>query len=164
MPETDPDSIRALLRSDYWASLARSPEVRGGDRLPYVVCRIGTDLWGIPAERCREVLRHPPIVPLPRGGPHVRGVLNLRGDVISAVDLAGLLGRSGPPAPRPSVVVVEAGLRIGFLVDGVIGVVEVERSAIEPSPEAGGGGAGAPFRPLDPRALVAKAVGSPPAP
>jgi chemotaxis signal transduction protein len=46
----------------------------------------------IPTEHVREILRTPRVVPLPGAPPHVRGVIDVRGEVLQVVDLRLRLG------------------------------------------------------------------------
>ena len=89
-------------------------------------------------------MRTPPITEVPRAPADVRGVIAVRGELITVVDPRARLGLArseGPPARR--VVIVDDGDgACGLLVDGVAGVVRLPRGALEPCPQALGGAGG----------------------
>lgn len=102
--------------------------------------------WAIPVDQVREVLRTPPLVPVPGTPPLVHGVAAVRGGVVTVLDLAMLLGR--PRAEMPgSVVLVGYGERlVGLAVEAVRAVRTIDLAAV--------GSAEAPT-PLDAAALCA---------
>lgn len=64
-------------------------------RRELLVVRHGAGHYGFPIERLAEVTLHPTLTPIPLAPPWVSGLLNLRGQVIVAIDLGLRLG-----APR----------------------------------------------------------------
>ncbi len=103
-----------------------------------------------------------PIVAVPTTGPHVRGLIYLRGRIIAVIDLAGLLGIEGPPlrAESARLVVLDAPYSFAFAVDATLGIWEFAKDAqtrtIDDGPLVCGqiadrGGAATL---LDPRAIV----------
>ena len=75
--------------------------------------------------------------PLPHSPDYVRGVINLRGNVLPIVDLKARLGYSATEAnPKNVIVVVKCGNRtIGLLVDAVSDILTTTASEIQPAPE-----------------------------
>ena len=88
---------------------------------------------GIPALAVQEVLRNPGLTPVPQAPEAVRGLINLRGQIVTAVDLGATLGRE-PTERRMVVVVGSAQGATSLLVDSIADVVEVAESAHEPVP------------------------------
>jgi purine-binding chemotaxis protein CheW len=82
---------------------------------------VGGRLCGIPVPRVRDVLRNEQITRVPLAPSGVAGVLNLRGRIVTAVDLRNRLGL--PPgediASRMSVVVEHHGELYSLLADSV---------------------------------------------
>ncbi len=79
----------------------------------------GTRAFCIPVAQVREVVRPTGLCRVPGGPPVLRGVLNVRGSIVTVLDLAALLGQPRAVAPG-SVVLLENGVRlIGLAVDTV---------------------------------------------
>jgi purine-binding chemotaxis protein CheW len=67
---------------------------------------------GVPVERVQEVLRAQPLTPVPLAHEHICGLVNLRGQIVTAVDLRarlGLLARDASAASADVVVTTEDG-------------------------------------------------------
>jgi purine-binding chemotaxis protein CheW len=96
----------------------------------------GGRLFGIDTRMIREVLGKARLNPVPMAPAYIGGVIAYRGDVVTAVSLRALLG--GPAADGSCAVLVLDGdqdeERFGLLVDGVGGVVTVERGAMAENP------------------------------
>lgn len=96
---------------------------------------LGTAMFGIPITHIQEVLETPPLTYVPMLPPEVRGVMNLRGRVVTAIDLwAGLRqqDKSGVvSAPAfMSVVIEEDGDLYSLLVDKVGDVYAIPAASI----------------------------------
>ena len=109
----------------------------------WVTYQLENETYGIDVMQIREVLRSPEISPVP-GAPHyVLGIINLRGNVVAIIDTRsrfGLPRREVDDASR--IVILEAGdFVVGFLVDSVSEVAELDNSKIEPPPDTGSGDA-----------------------
>lgn len=59
---------------------------------PWVIFRLGQQPFGLTAFVTREMLALPVVTPIPRAPDYIRGVINLRGEVITLVDLRQRLG------------------------------------------------------------------------
>lgn len=92
--------------------------------------------FGVPVKRVQAVLRGQPMTRVPGAPPTIRGLLNLRGQILVAVDLRRRLGLEDRPAglPQLNVVVTTAHGPVSLLVDEVCEVVQVEAWAYEPAP------------------------------
>ncbi len=87
----------------------------------------------------QEVLRFSDIAPVPGGSPHVLGIINLRGSVVTVIDTRLRFGLPrGDITDNTRIVIIEAGSHvIGILVDSVAEVVYLRQSEIEMSPNLG---------------------------
>ena len=93
---------------------------------------LGEDRYALAVEQVREVLRSSALTPVPGSPPTVLGVLNLRGEILPALDASALLA-SAPVEQADAIVVVEtAGNRAGLAVDRVIDIISVPLG-LEPS-------------------------------
>lgn len=102
----------------------------------HVCCRVGGMLVGIDLERVQEINRLTEPTPVPLLAAHVRGVINLRGSLVTVLDLGQVV--SGHPTAvgkTTRTVVVELGDEVcGLIVDEVGDVVDVTGKAREPLP------------------------------
>lgn len=98
---------------------------------------VGGQLFGVEVESVQEILRHQPMTPVPLASPAVGGLINLRGEVIPAVDVRQRLAPwSGGAAERPMNVVVRTDSGpVSLLVDAIGAVVEAHDDDFEPPPE-----------------------------
>ena len=99
--------------------------------------RLDGDLYGVEVEHVQEVLRSQGITRVPLSPPAVAGLINLRGQVVTAIELRELLGR--PPRPEgtdPVVIVVRLhGEAVSLLVDSIADVVDVNSRDFEAPPD-----------------------------
>jgi purine-binding chemotaxis protein CheW len=78
-----------------------------------------------------EIVRGRPLARLPGAPQWVRGIMNLRGTLITVVDLSVRLGATVDGPPRVVMVVEAAGKRFGIGVESVQGVADVDPAALE---------------------------------
>src|SRR5688572_18982786 len=107
-------------------STANSPEPSaGGHRL--LVLELGRGLYGIDSATVREVVTALDAARLPGAPAHVRGVVNLRGQLLTVVDLGHRLTGTPTPATEGTAVVISAADRVlGLLVEDVHDVQELQ--------------------------------------
>ncbi len=93
-------------------------------------------LFGVEVRRVQEVLRHQEMTRVPLAPRFISGLINLRGQIVMAIDLRTCL-ELGPPAralsPMNLVLRTDDG-PMSFLVDRIHDVVDVDESAFEPPP------------------------------
>ncbi len=93
-------------------------------------------LCGIEVTRVQEVLRAAAITPLPLAPPAVRGLLNLRGRIVPAVDLRRVLGLPAAPAGSAAghLIVHDGGSPVSLVVDAIGDVRRTDGAAPLPVP------------------------------
>lgn len=67
-------------------------ETQKNKTLQILTCRIGHYVFGMNVEKCREVNRNLPIARVPFARNYISGIVNLRGDVATVINLHVLLG------------------------------------------------------------------------
>jgi purine-binding chemotaxis protein CheW len=99
--------------------------------------RLAEHTYGIGVEHVQEVLRELSRTRVPQASEAVAGLVNLRGQVLAAIDLRTQFGLPArPEGQEPMVVVVRVpGEAIALLVDSVGSVVDVDDDMFETSPE-----------------------------
>ncbi len=104
-----------------------------------IVFRLGDEDYGIRIEQVKEVTITPEVVRMPKTPPFIKGIANLRGDIIAIVDLEERfqLRPAGRPMPDFSyTLAVEApDYTLGLMVREVPRPVTIPVSLIEPAPE-----------------------------
>jgi purine-binding chemotaxis protein CheW len=104
-----------------------------------IVFCLGDEDYGIRIEQVKEVTVTPEVVRMPKTPPFIKGIANLRGDIIAIVDLEERfqLRPAGRPVPEFSytVAVEAADYTLGLMVREVPRPVTLPVSLIEPAPE-----------------------------
>ncbi len=106
------------------------------DTCAYVTLMLGEQLCGVPVLAVRDVLAGQSIARIPLAPPEVAGNLNLRGRIVTAIDLRQRLHLSPRPAnAKPMSVVTEQGSELyALLVDQVSEVVSLRAADMERNP------------------------------
>jgi purine-binding chemotaxis protein CheW len=93
-------------------------------------------LFGVPVEKVQEVIRYQEMTRVPLAPAVVKGLINLRGQIVTAIDLRRRLGlRERPDSDLPmNVVIRHNDGAVSFLVDEIGDVIEVEEESFELAP------------------------------
>lgn len=94
-------------------------------------------LFGVDVDTVQEVVRHQFMTRVPLAPPVVGGLINLRGQLVTSIDLRQMFNmpqRSGEEAPMHVVLRSNEGA-VSLLVDEINDVIEVDEAAFEPAPE-----------------------------
>ena len=122
--------------------MERKREFRDEGELNQLISfEVGEEEYGLEILRVKEVIRIREITRLPRAPSFVKGIINLRGDVIPIIDLRdkfGLEAREETAQTRVIVVEVEGRL-MGMVVDSASQVVRIPADQIDPPPPVLGG-------------------------
>jgi purine-binding chemotaxis protein CheW len=102
----------------------------------YVTFTVGSLAFGIDIGSVREIIRQQPLTEVPLSPKAVRGLINLRGQVLTAIDMRAVLALEELPADaRPTNIVVKAEDElISLLVDSIGDVISVDSSLLEDVP------------------------------
>lgn len=101
-------------------------------------CTFSVDdlFFGIDVLRVQEVLNFQPLTRVPKAPEVIQGLMNLRGQIVTAIDMRRLLHlpeRSQGKQPMNVVIRTESGA-VSLLVDEIGDVVDLEHAAYEPTP------------------------------
>ena len=94
--------------------------------------------FGVDVLEVQEILRFQEMTRVPLASPAVSGLINLRGQIVTAIDLrrrVGLPDRDEGGRLPTNVVLHSDGGAVSFLVDEIGDVIEVEEYAFEPPPD-----------------------------
>lgn len=101
-----------------------------------LLVRLATELYALPAETLREIVRWRTPVAVPGAPAMLPGIIAQRGTVLPVVDMRLLLGLAAAAPGRTARYVVgsHTGVDMAMLVDEVLDLVDIERASLEPPP------------------------------
>lgn len=120
------------------ANVDMRTQLAGHNRLELLLFRLdGKQLFGINVFKVQEVIQCPPLTSIPDSHPVVRGVANMRGRMVTVMDLGRAIGGRGVSNPQDNfVVVAEYNQHVqGFLVGGVDRIINMNWEEILPPPK-----------------------------
>jgi purine-binding chemotaxis protein CheW len=94
----------------------------------FLLIGLEADWFALPVGDAREILQEPPLTPVPGVTSLVKGIMNLRGQLVTVLEPAWLLDRApSDDADRALVVVVQRdGIRAGIAVDRSGDVISID--------------------------------------
>jgi purine-binding chemotaxis protein CheW len=107
-----------------------------GQTTEYVTVMIGNHLFGLPISRVQDVFVPDRLTRVPLAPPEVAGILNLRGRVVTAIDMRSRLdlGKRRPGEPAMAIGIEFRGESYGLLVDTVGEVMKLKTSDCQSKP------------------------------
>ena len=121
------------------APVAKAERAKPAELVQLIVFRLGDEDYGIRIEQVKEVTVTPDVARMPKTPPFIKGIANLRGDIIAIIDLEERfrLRPAGRPVPERSytVAVEGADYTLGLMVREVPRPFTLPLSQIEPAPE-----------------------------
>jgi purine-binding chemotaxis protein CheW len=104
--------------------------------LQIVGFQVGRETYGVPITSLHEIVRVPEITAVPDAPEYMEGVINLRGKIVSVIDLRKRFGEPKRPLNRRNriLVVEQDGRLCGLIVDSASEVIKIPAAEIEPSP------------------------------
>jgi purine-binding chemotaxis protein CheW len=104
--------------------------------------RVADSVYGCDIEAVREIIPYRRATRLPGAPHHVQGLINLRGTIVSVLDLGVRVDAAHPPVRDAggSIILVDHGSRVvGVAVDEVMDVQPIEREPIDEGTASRGG-------------------------
>jgi len=104
--------------------------------IEYVTVLLGGQLFGLPISQVQDVFMPQRLTRVPLARPEIAGVLNLRGRIVTAIDMRCRLGlhRRDDTKPPMAVGIECKGESYGLLIDTVGEVLKLDDNAREPNP------------------------------
>lgn len=102
----------------------------------YVTVMLGEQLFGLPISRVQDVFMLERLTRVPLSQPEIAGVLNLRGRIVTAIDMRRRLGLpKREDGKKPMAIGIESkGESYGLLIDSVGEVLKLDENNREPNP------------------------------
>jgi chemotaxis signal transduction protein/CheY-like chemotaxis protein len=98
-----------------------------------VTFSLGNEKYAFDMDFMKKIRWAEGITPVPGLPPHIPGIINLRGEIISVVDLKALLGISSKTPSKATIMVTSMkGVDVGFLVDSVDEIIDLPSKSIDP--------------------------------
>lgn len=109
------------------------PQATPGETTDYVTFTVADQLFGLPIRAVHDVITLPELTPVPLARPDFAGLVNMRGRVVTAIDLRSRLGLPGAAArPGRMAIGIEAGAEsFGLIVDSIGEIVRIDTRAQE---------------------------------
>lgn len=126
------------MSSGLGASQQNSFEKQAALREQYATFYVDGLLFGIDVMQVQEIIRYQTLTPVPLAPSVIEGLINLRGQIITAIDLRRRLGL---PAAENNLLPMNVVIRsedevVSVLVDQIGDVLEVEAAQFESTPES----------------------------
>jgi purine-binding chemotaxis protein CheW len=101
----------------------------------YLCFSLGDEEYAVPLLSVKEVIAMPEFTPVPHSPSHFLGIMNLRGQVISVIDLRKKLGIKTDRATETGVIICDlAPICLGVVVDSINNVLSLTDDQISPKP------------------------------
>jgi len=126
------DPVRRTLRKRAEA-LSRKTRREEAPTRQLLTFSLGDEWYGVDTTRVRTIVGTPRVVPVPCAPNYVQGIMNLRGEILTVINLKrffGLEDHQSVRSPR-AIVVEDNGLQAAFIVDTVYDVIELPERSIE---------------------------------
>jgi purine-binding chemotaxis protein CheW len=128
-----------MAETEITAPIAKTERAKPAELVQLIVFRLGDEDYGIRIEQVKEVTVTPDVARMPKTPPFIKGIANLRGDIIAILDLEERfrLRPAGRPIPERSytIAVEAADYVLGLMVREVPRPFTMPLSQIEPAPE-----------------------------
>lgn len=105
----------------------------------YLAFSLGAEEYACPLLSVKEVIALPEFTPIPQTPPYFLGIMNLRGQVISVLDLRTKFGIKPTTSEETSVIIIDLeNHSLGVVVDSVNSVLAPTAEELSPRPEIEG--------------------------
>lgn len=106
------------------------------DRVRYLCFCLGDEEFAIPLLQVKTVTGLPEVTKVPNSPPYFMGIMNLRGQIISVLDLRKKLGIKPNDKGETAVIIVEfSNHQIGLAVDAINSVLSLTQNELQSRPE-----------------------------
>lgn len=101
-----------------------------------IVFSLGGEEFGVEITKVQEIIRMKEITELPNNSEFMAGIINLRGDIISVIDLRKRFEVEQKETKKTRIIIVEMDSQdVGLIVDSVSEVLRIDHEEIDDAPE-----------------------------
>ncbi len=106
------------------------------DSRQYLSFFLGEEMYGIAVEGCKEVDHNKKILKIPHAPSHIEGIVNLRGDLVTILNLRSLFGKEAVLGDGKHSLIRLKGKKESFAIlsDSVSDIIEVSDRNLETCP------------------------------
>lgn len=98
--------------------------------------KIGTGFYAISVLEVQEVIKPQQLTQVPSAPEYVKGLINLRGQIVTAISLRSLFGLESDDRDEYMNIIVRSGESLyALMVDEILDVIDVEDSTFEKTPD-----------------------------
>ncbi|MFP4660983.1 MAG: chemotaxis protein CheW [Halanaerobiales bacterium] len=108
-------------------------------RKQIVVFQLGNEEYAVDITQSKQIIKVSKITPVPNTAEYIRGVINLRGQIVPVVDLRTRFNITGNSNKERIITVDVRDSLIGLVVDNINEVLWYQEDELEPAPEVEGG-------------------------
>ncbi len=113
-----------------------SNELSGSNLEQYCGFKIGDDSFAISVLRVQEIIRQHSLTIIPKSPKHIKGLINLRGQIVTAVSLRTMFELEDSQSEQQMNIIVQIGEDLyAVIVDEILDVIEVSNETFEHTPE-----------------------------
>ncbi len=125
--------IQQILH-DRATRLARTEASEHEEQMRIIVFGLNGERYGLDIENVVEIFTPEKITPVPGSPAAIMGVTNLRGDIVTVINLGSALGLSltKNDTGRPVILGINGAITAGLLVDEILGIWDIATSTIDP--------------------------------
>jgi purine-binding chemotaxis protein CheW len=129
----DPDAIIAAIEQQRESESELQPEQ---ERVSYLGFYLGNEVYGLPLDQLREVAHVTHLRRVPGAPAGVAGLVNLRGEILCALDVRAILGLQAQASSQAAFIVALRGFAdpLGLIVDSIADIYSVASSDIDAPP------------------------------
>lgn len=119
------------------SNLSKKSSLANSGSSRFLVFNLNEECYAVPLFKVREVIAQTEITPVPYTPAHFKGVMNLRGQVISVIDMRLKFKMKAKEASSETAIIILdlSPVSLGVVVDSVSSVVALNDDQISPSPD-----------------------------
>ena len=95
-----------------------------------VVFRLGNEMYGVDINLVQSIEKDLNVVPVPNSQLYIKGILNMRNEVIPVYSLARKFGRAQESTAESTIIISSSGLKLALEVDEVLEINDIKESNI----------------------------------
>ena len=116
---------------------AATATAKESGELQAVVFKLGSEIFGVDVHQVREIIKMREYTRIPNTPPYISGVINLRGQITTIIDLRKIFGMDSAEINSDSrIIILDAkDVNVGVIVDSVLGVTRIPLKNVDPPPK-----------------------------